>query len=135
LKSLTAKVGEGSEGSMTKLLKTLARVRGESYPPDPPARTRPPEARARDCKTRAKLEVIGEAVKSWPDGAVDRELGRFRDWAASATGPNAVKSDWQAAWRNWLRKAEDEGRYARPLSPKSAGPPGRTDLVAHILAK
>lgn len=78
---------------------------------------------------------MAETVKAWPTGAVERELGRFRDWAASATGPNAIKSDWQAAWRNWLRKAEDEGRYGRPTSPRSVGPPGKPDLVAHILAK
>ena len=53
----------------------------------------------------------GQAVAGWPPGALERELARFRDWAASASGPNAVKSDWQAAWRNWIRKAHDEGRY------------------------
>lgn len=54
---------------------------------------------------------LASAVAAWPSGALERELARFRDWAASATGPNATKSDWNAAWRNWLRKAEDEGRY------------------------
>ncbi|NBW44256.1 MAG: hypothetical protein EBR45_01610 [Betaproteobacteria bacterium] len=54
-------------------------------------------------------------VAAWPDGAIQRELARFRDWAASATGPNAIKSDWQAAWRNWVRKAQDEGRYGKPI--------------------
>lgn len=54
---------------------------------------------------------LASAVSAWPSGALERELARFRDWAASATGPNATKSDWNAAWRNWLRKAEDEGRY------------------------
>ena len=53
----------------------------------------------------------GDAVKIWPPGSLDRELARFRDWAASVTGKNAVKSDWQAAWRNWIRKVQDEGRY------------------------
>lgn len=56
---------------------------------------------------------LGIAVSGWPTAGFDRELDRFRDWAASASGPNALKTDWQAAWRNWLRKADDEGRYAR----------------------
>ena len=52
-----------------ELLKHVYRIRLLPFTlPDPPARTCPPEARARDCKTRVKLEVIGEAVKSWPDG-------------------------------------------------------------------
>ena len=56
---------------------------------------------------------LAKAVATWPPGAVERELARFRDWAAAATGPNATKSDWDAAWRNWLRKADDEGRHRR----------------------
>ncbi|WP_141134032.1 hypothetical protein [Sphingopyxis indica] len=52
-----------------------------------------------------------QAAAGWPPGALDRELARFRDWAASATGPNARKSNWDAAWRNWIRKADDDGRY------------------------
>lgn len=55
-----------------------------------------------------------QAVAGWPPGAEDRELARFRDWAASATGSNALKTNWDAAWRNWIRKAEDDGRYGKP---------------------
>lgn len=64
-----------------------------------------------DWKPKPLTTEIAKAVADWPDGAADRELERFRDWAASASGPNAVKKDWDAAWRNWLRKAQDEGRY------------------------
>lgn len=54
-----------------------------------------------------------QAVAGWPPGAEQRELARFRDWAASATGSNALKTNWDAAWRNWIRKAEDDGRYGK----------------------
>jgi len=78
----------------------------------------------------------GDAVKIWPPGSLDRELARFRDWAASATGKNAVKSDWQAAWRNWIRKVQDEGRYGhgRQASRASsdAGIDGRSSLARAI---
>lgn len=65
---------------------------------------------------------VAEAVAAWPDGAIARELARFRDWARAATGPNARKSDWQAAWRNWLRRKIDEGtnqngRNSQPPRP------------------
>lgn len=61
---------------------------------------------------------IGDAIAAWPPGALERELARFRDWAAAANGPNALKQDWQATWRNWLRKADDEGRHKRNDPPR-----------------
>jgi len=95
-----------------------ARVRGHRLPTDWQPTSLPAD--------------LAAAVKFWPSKALDREMSRFRDWAASATGPNAVKLDWQAAWRNWVRKAEDEGRYGR-----SVGPPGAVvdDLAARILKR
>lgn len=76
--------------------------------------------------------ALATVASLWPPGSVERELSRFRDWAASATGSNAVKTDWDAAWRNWLRKAEDEGRYGR--APKQAND-GAGGLVQSILAR
>lgn len=54
---------------------------------------------------------IAAAVARWPPKAVERELERFRDWAKSAPDKSGLKLDWQATWRNWLRRVEDEGRY------------------------
>lgn len=51
---------------------------------------------------------LADAVAAWPAGAIERELARFRDWAASAPGAKGVKSDWDATWRNWLRRKIDE---------------------------
>lgn len=61
-------------------------------------------------------------ISAWPEGAVDRELSKFRDWASAAPGAKGVKSDWDATWRNWLRKAHDEGRYRNGNSRNNAGP-------------
>lgn len=41
------------------------------------------------------------------DEQLGRELARFRDYWRSAGGANARKVDWDAAFRNWLRKAAD----------------------------
>ncbi len=87
-----------------------------------------------DWQPSALPAELTAAVAFWPLKALERELSRFRDWAASATGPNAIKLDWQAAWRNWVRKAEDEGRYGRNIA-KSSGGQGGTDLVSSILGK
>ena len=37
------------------------------------------------------------------------ELDKFRDHWAAKTGADASKADWQAAWRNWVRKAVEFG--------------------------
>ena len=49
-----------------------------------------------------------------------REFSRFRDHWSAASGANARKHDWDAAWRNWCRKSAD----MRPLitrGPSGAG--------------
>lgn len=35
------------------------------------------------------------------------ETDKFRDYWRAASGPPAVKRDWSAAWRNWVRKATE----------------------------
>lgn len=46
-------------------------------------------------------------VSAWPVGMLERELSRFRDHWAAAAGRKAAKLDWNAAFRNWLRNAND----------------------------
>lgn len=36
------------------------------------------------------------------------ELEKFRDWAKAAPGQKGVKADWDAAWRNWVRRVREE---------------------------
>jgi len=67
-------------------------------------------------------ERTATEISAWPDGAVDRELSKFRDWASAAPGAKGIKSDWDATWRNWLRKAHDEGRYENGNSRTNSGP-------------
>ncbi len=47
------------------------------------------------------------------------ELARFRDWAAAKA---ATFVDWNAAWRNWLRKAAEfaSARPAQRREPETA---------------
>ena len=57
------------------------------------------------------------------------ETERFIDYYRSASGANARKIDWPAAWRNWMRKADDDFSkfHGRPPSgsPAAAPPPAR----------
>ena len=50
---------------------------------------------------------------------VRREADRFRDYWISESGPKAAKLDWQATWRNWVRKAVEN-------RPKAANRPGQS---------
>ncbi len=40
---------------------------------------------------------------------VDREWAKFCDYWRAKTGASATKKDWLATWRNWCRKAEQDG--------------------------
>jgi len=46
-------------------------------------------------------------VSAWPVGMLERELSKFRDYWAGASGRRAAKHDWNAAFRNWLRNANE----------------------------
>lgn len=78
--------------------------------PDNTTRARKAQRLPVDWEPKALPAELAKAVTVWPPGALERELARFRDWAASASGQVALKNDWDAAWRNWIRKAIDEGR-------------------------
>jgi hypothetical protein len=58
-------------------------------------------------------ENIGQAV----DGLMEHE--KFLDYWRSRTGQIAVKRDWPAAWRNWMREAMQ--RAGRRASAPAAG--------------
>lgn len=50
------------------------------------------------------------AQQGLTNGRVQAELAKFRDYWTAKTGAQATKTDWQATWRNWVRKAAENGR-------------------------
>ena len=46
------------------------------------------------------------------------ELEKFRDWARSAPGQKGVKADWDATWRNWMRRVREQGNVTA-FTPKA----------------
>jgi hypothetical protein len=69
---------------------------------------------------------LAAAVARWPDGEVEKQMAMFRDWAASAPGSKGIKSDWDAAWRNWLRRVDGE-------RPRQSSPPRQAPSNANTL--
>jgi hypothetical protein len=61
-----------------------------------------------DGKTWKLAEDLGfTSQEAWD------QLERMRDWAKNADGGKGRKSDWNAAFRNWLKRTADE-RRTRP---------------------
>ena len=48
-----------------------------------------------------------EAIAKAEGVSAEREMARFCDHWCAASGANARKLDWDAAWRNWCRRAAD----------------------------
>ena len=74
------------------------------------------EAKA-SSKKGSRLPRDWSLPQEWSDWALAqgmdelssrREADRFRDYWVSAPGQRGVKLDWQAVWRNWVRKWMDE---------------------------
>ena len=60
---------------------------------------------------QSRLTVMSE----YPQVDIHREHAKFLDYWAAQPGQRGVKLDWDATWRNWMRRAGDEsGR--RPKS-------------------
>ncbi len=49
-----------------------------------------------------------------PEVTVRAEAAKFRDYWVAKPGRDAVKLDWQATWRNWVRKALEAQPNAAP---------------------
>ena len=45
---------------------------------------------------------------------LDAQLAGFCDYWHAKAGAQAVKLDWDATWRNWLRRASDQPSQRRP---------------------
>lgn len=68
------------------------------------------------------------AAENGVDGRV--EAAKFRDYWHAVAGAKGRKQDWDATWRNWIRRAaEDLNRYPSPRSHAHESP--RRSLAEH----
>lgn len=58
--------------------------------------------------------ITAMRVQGIPDPLARRELLKFRDYWAAQPGAKGRKADWDATWRNWLRRAVEMQPNARP---------------------
>jgi hypothetical protein len=64
--------------------------------------------------------------EDFPAEQIARELPKFRDFWKAKSGRDATKLDWQATWRNWLRRSDDfkpaRNQAGSGAAAASAGP-------------
>lgn len=115
------KEGKGREG------------RGEEREEKPP-RAEPTPRRTNGTRLPADWSLTPErlTLAADADSRVDarREAAKFRDYWLAATGKTAVKADWDATWRNWIRRAGESlpaihaATTGRPTPPEKREFPG-----------
>lgn len=68
-------------------------------------------------------------------GDVEARLPAFVDHWLQATGKGALKADWEAACRNWLRRDIDDGKLERLPLPAKVLPPAKPWALEVIRAR
>jgi uncharacterized protein YdaU (DUF1376 family) len=61
---------------------------------------------------KPQQEDIDEAKRVLGANA-SREFQKFRDYWKAQPGQRGVKLDWDATWRNWVRKAAENGQHGK----------------------
>lgn len=73
-------------------------------------------------KLGSRLSSEWELESEWGEWAMAQGLSRsevlreeekFKDYWLSKTGANATKTDWDATWRNWIRRVVEGGNYGK----------------------
>ncbi len=106
--------------------------------PAPLARARPATRGSRLPADFSPIPAITELAKArgLTEPEIADQLERFRDWAKAATGQIGVKNDWQAAFRNWIKRAADDKKRKSGYGGKPSHGEAMRDafdgLEAHI---
>lgn len=79
---------------------------------------------ATTAKRASRLPDDWRLPRSWGEWAMQEtgmtadavrwEADKFADYWHARSGQGACKLDWQATWRNWIRKNAEQGGYAPP---------------------
>lgn len=67
-----------------------------------------------------------------PEPDVRLEADKFRDYWHGESGQKAVKLDWLAVWRNWVRKAIADRRRAYRPTPSASGEFGAFGRIREV---
>jgi len=73
--------------------------------------------------------IVAESGKSLD---VKREAAKFRDFWVAKSGKDAVKRDWLATWRNWIRNAADRAPSSKSGAVPTAALPDFDPLASAL---
>ena len=112
-------------------------------PPEPKGKKREPQSTMipEDWQPPDELYAWGEQDPQvlLPEYVQRKELAYFRDHFRQMPGRKGYKSDWTAAWRNWLRKHREfhpEAPKPMPIGPPAPPPPAAfLEFKAELEAK
>lgn len=82
----------------------------------PPRATSTPKRLPLDW-TPLPLSIAEREGVALTDDEIAAQLPRFRDHFAAATGARGVHADWNATWRNWLRRAPEFNQGTQSAKP------------------
>jgi len=140
LASLAATEHRSLNGQILFILETACSQTARTVPAKRAARAAPAKPSARACRLPDDFAVT-PAMAQWARDHVPGLVGagrglteteKFRDHWRSASGSRAVKRDWIAAWRNWMRRADDDlsrGPQRTPARPGSQPAPEEWDQL------
>jgi len=102
--------------------------------PSPPSVVRSPqksrgEFLPQDWKPCIEGQRMATAAMGGRDAALE-QLEQFRDYWFAKSGADGRKRDWDAAWRNWIRKAVEYGKRNGPRTRQQKPPTGHAALIA-----
>lgn len=103
-----------------------------SFPPHPqtnpthtPTRENTPHTRkgtrlSEDWQPDQIIGPTADMVACWPPGTIERELEKFRNYWLAKSGKDAVKTNWQRTWINWLISADERiGKHGNDRSGRN----------------
>ncbi len=94
----------------------------------------------RGCRLPADFEPDCDfaLAEGLPPERVKVEIAKFRDFWNARAGKDARKTDWQATWRNWVRKAIEDlqkgKNYRKPSTETTAQQRGWSYRVAQHMS-
>lgn len=80
---------------------------------------------APDWKLPSEWLAFATAEKGWSEADALAEANEFRDYWVAQSGSKGVKADWQATWRNWVRRS-----YRKPTRGSVSG--DTPDLIRRL---
>lgn len=92
-----------------------------------PTRAKPAVELADDWEPDAKTWALADELGFTSQAAWD-QLDRMRDWARNA-GAKGRKPDWNAAFRNWLKRTADERKNRPQANRQRYGIHGTLDAI------